>query len=75
MITLTTNENIPRVTRLKGSAKIFKTGLKRTNSIVKTNPPNKIVGNPPVTFTPGRIWDIKKIANELNNIFLKNVLI
>lgn len=68
---LTTKENIPKVTRLNGSARILSMGLIRTSKRVRTIPPNKKVGSPSDTFTPGRIWEIKNNVNALNNTFLK----
>ena len=66
------NENIPSVTRFKGSVNKRKTGLSKTNSSVKARPPRRYVAIPPETFTPGKICEIKKIEKELKSVFLKN---
>lgn len=65
------NENNPRVRRFKGRASKFNTGFNKTSKSVKATPPNKKVNNPPVTFTPGKLWDRKKIEKALKRQFLK----
>jgi hypothetical protein len=71
-MTLTTNENIPRVIMFNGKVSKLKIGFKTKNSIVKARPPKRKVAKPPETFIPEIACEIKKIEKELNNTFLTN---